>query len=169
MIIISPANLTPYIQQLSQLLVGCIDNDSSIGFLPPLSDQQAKAYWQTVNEDLQQQNKVILIMESQQKMVACVQLALVIKANGLHRAEVEKLMVDKSVRGKGIATKLMLAVEDKAKQINRTLLVLDTRKGDPASKLYLKLGFEMVGEIPNFALSASGSLDATVYFYKNIS
>jgi len=168
MIIISPTNLAPYIQQLSQLLVSCVDHDSSIGFLPPLSEQQAKTYWHTVNKELQHQSKVILIMESQEQVVACVQLALVTKANGLHRAEVEKLMVRKSARGQGIATKLMLAVENKANQLKRSLLVLDTRKGDSASRLYLKLGFEMAGEIPNFALSASGDLDATVYFYKEL-
>ncbi len=166
--IISPTEITPYRHQLSQLLSNCVDNDSSIGFLPPLSIKQADTYWQTVEQAIEQQSKVLLMMASQTKILACVQLALVTKANGLHRAEVEKLMVDKSARGQGLAKKLMSALEDKAQQLSRSLIVLDTRKGDPASSLYLKFGYQIAGEIPSFALSASGSLVTTVYFYKEL-
>ena len=166
--IVSPTDITPYIQQLSELLASCVDLDSSIGFLPPLTREQAQAYWQIVNQELEQQSKIMFLMTSQDQIVACVQLALVGKTNGLHRAEIEKLMVCKTARDKGVATLLMQALEAKAKQLNRSLLVLDTRKGDPASSLYLKLGYQVAGEIPHFALSASGSLDATVYFYKEL-
>ncbi len=84
----------------------------------------------------------------------------------MHRAEVEKLMVHTKSRGKGIGKALMLELEEKAKNLNRSLLVLDTRKGDVASKLYEAIGYSLGGEIPNFALSSNGGFDSTLYYYK---
>jgi len=169
MTLISPNDITPYLSQLTQLLISCVDSDSSIGFIPPLTPTDANNYWQDVNEEVRQGSKIIFLMHLDQQVTGCVQLALISKENGLHRAEVEKLMVDKKYRGKGIAKQLMLTLESAAKQNQRSLLVLDTRKGDVASKLYLALDYKVAGEIPNFALSASNKLDTTVYFYKELS
>ena len=48
------------------------------------------------------------------------------------------------------------------------LLVLDTRLGDAAERLYARMGYQRVGVIPKFSLSSAGSLDATVIFYRNL-
>ena len=102
------------------------------------------------------------------KVIGSVQLSLCGKANGRHRAEVEKLMVHTSERGQGIARQLMAFMEQQAGPLQRSLLVLDTRLGDTASFLYRKLGYIEAGQIPEFALSSTGELDATVYFYKQL-
>ena len=62
----------------------------------------------------------------------------------------------------------MTAVEEAARAAGRTLLVLDTRRGDSAEQLYLNLGYTAAGVIPRYARSASGSLDDTVYMYKEL-
>ena len=88
--------------------------------------------------------------------------------NAKHRAEVMKLMVHRRARGQGIGRALMLGLEEEARRVGRTLLVLDTRAGDAAERLYARLGYTRVGVIPRYARSASGSLDDTVYFYREI-
>lgn len=50
----------------------------------------------------------------------------------------------------------------------RTLLVLDTRSGDPSESLYTLLGYTTAGVIPGYARSASGQLDATTIMYQHL-
>jgi ribosomal protein S18 acetylase RimI-like enzyme len=164
--IISPQEITPFISPLTQLLINCVDKDSSIGFIEPLSNEEALRYWNTVNEELSTEGKLIFLATKGEEILGCVQLSLAIKANALHRAEVEKLMVNRNSRGQGVAKKLMQALENAAMVKKRSLLVLDTRKGDIASNLYKRLGYIIGGEIPNFAQNSEGKLESTLYFYK---
>ncbi len=62
----------------------------------------------------------------------------------------------------------MQIAEKQVKLENRSLITLDTRKGDPSNKLYLSLGYIIAGRIPKYAKSANGSLDTTVFYYKCI-
>ncbi|MDP9313761.1 MAG: GNAT family N-acetyltransferase, partial [Chloroflexota bacterium] len=71
-----------------------------------------------------------------------------------------------SARQQGLGRALMLAVELAARQAERSLLVLDTRQGDVAERLYRSLGYVEAGVIPQYARSANGKLDACVFFYK---
>jgi hypothetical protein len=50
----------------------------------------------------------------------------------------------------------------------RTLLVLDTRHGDPSETLYRSLGYQAAGIIPRYARSASGELHATILMYRDL-
>jgi len=52
-----------------------------------------------------------------------------------------------------------------ARQYGRTLLVLDTRQGDPSELLYRKLGYTRAGVVPGYAGSADGTLAATAFYY----
>ena len=94
------------------------------------------------------------------------QLVRATKANALHRAEIEKLMVHPDFRQQGIAMQLLILAEQKARELNLKLLLLDTRTGDVSEQLYIKSGFERAGHIPQFALSHNGVLNATTLFYK---
>jgi hypothetical protein len=46
------------------------------------------------------------------------------------------------------------------------LLALDTRQGDTAEQLYRTLGYQEGGVIPDYALSATRTLDSTIFFYR---
>lgn len=50
----------------------------------------------------------------------------------------------------------------------KSLLVLDTVSGSGAERLYLKVGWTRVGEIPDYALMPDGALCPTTYFYKRL-
>jgi ribosomal protein S18 acetylase RimI-like enzyme len=73
-----------------------------------------------------------------------------------------------SHRNRGAATALMLAAEQVAIDRGRTLLVLDTAAEDGASKLYEKLGFQLTGIIPDYALKPHGGLTGTMIYWKRI-
>lgn len=46
--------------------------------------------------------------------------------------------------------------------------MLDTHQGEPSEAFYPSLGYHRAGVIPNYALSADGTLRSTVLFYKEL-
>lgn len=148
--------------QLADLLVAVVDDGASIGFLPPLAPSEAHAYWRGVLKP----NTVLLLAEEHGAIIGSAQLHLEPRANGNHRAEVAKVMVSPLARRRGLGRSLMLRLEEIARRERRTLLVLDTRDGDPSNDLYRSMGYLEVGKIPGYARSASGNLHATVFYYK---
>nr|WP_246079457.1 GNAT family N-acetyltransferase [Paenibacillus piri] len=149
-------------EELSKLLIRVVEDGASIGFLPPLHAAEANSYW----ENVLQPEVVLYVARLHHRIVGTVQLQLCIKPNGSHRAEIAKLMTHPDYRRSGIGRSLMHTVEERALQEGRSLLVLDTREGDPSNRLYASLGFIQAGRIPNYALSANGELHATILYYK---
>jgi GNAT superfamily N-acetyltransferase len=88
--------------------------------------------------------------------------------NQPHRAEIAKLLVHRDARRRGIATRLMEAVERVARLERRTLLTLDTQEGGAAERLYASLGWTRAGVVPGYALSPDGALAGTTLFYKSL-
>lgn len=152
--------------ELATLLIDAVESGASIGFLAPLAADEAIRYWTSVSESL---TRITFVAESGRKIVGSVQLDLCDRANGDHRAEVMKLMVHRSARRQGIGRALMVAVEQAALGQGRTLLVLDTRSGDPSESLYRSMGYQAVGAIPRYARSSNGELHDTVLYYKELS
>ncbi len=153
---------------LIPLLQDVVDDGASIGFIAPLSAAEARAYWQSILPPLRAGHKVMFIAKIDDAIVGSVQLALEPRANGRHRAEVQKLMVHTAARGQGVGRALMTAIEAAAHEHRRTLLVLDTLHGCVAEGLYVRLGFIKVGVIPRYALSSTGNLDDTVLYYREL-
>ena len=155
-----------YLDSLVDLLHDSVNGGASVGFLPPLDLAEARAYWQGVLADVAAGSRLLLAAFAGDQMAGSVQLDLVQKPNGRHRAEVVKLLVHSRYRRRGMAQALMQAAEDQARQHSRTTLVLDTRQGDLAEGLYRKLGWTEAGVIPRYALNGDGGVDPTVFFYK---
>jgi acetyltransferase len=168
-ILLHPEDAARWLPQLITLLQDAVDGGASVGFLAPLSDADACQYWTQVFFEIGQRNRIVLAAVQQDQVVGSVQLALGTMPNALHRAEVQKLLVRRSHRRHGIGQALMAAVEEAARQAGRHLLVLDTRLGDDAQRLYTRMGYLQVGVIPQFARSSTGTLDATVIFYRDLS
>jgi ribosomal protein S18 acetylase RimI-like enzyme len=154
--------------ELVALLQDAVAGGASIGFLPPLSDDEATASWDGIINDLASEKRVLLVAVQDGQVVGSVQLEPAGRANGAHRAEVQRLIVHRSARRQGLGRALMDALEEHARTIGRTLLVLDTREGDPSETLYARCGYTRVGVIPRYARSVTGALDGTVYYYKHL-
>jgi ribosomal protein S18 acetylase RimI-like enzyme len=139
-----------------------------LGFLPPLSTEEAQNYWRRVAEGVQAGALVLFVARNgtSREVVGSVQLALAPQTNGRHRAEVAKMMVHQSARRQGVARQLLLFLEKHAAELGRTTLVLDTRQGDAAEQLYQSLNYQVAGVVPDYAQSGDGSLHATVIYYK---
>lgn len=154
--------------ELIALLHDAVASEASIGFLPPLREEEARQFWSDNFQEVAQGTRIILVARDAGRVVGSVQLALATKPNALHRAEVQKLLVLQSQRRRGTGRALMQAIERAAREHERTLLVLDTRQGDVAEHLYRTLEYQEAGVIPSFALNPAGTLDATVVFYKEL-
>ncbi|WP_206060546.1 GNAT family N-acetyltransferase [Nitrincola alkalilacustris] len=155
------------LMQLSELLIDAIEGGASVGFLSPVSRSSIELYWQGVLSALDK-GLVLLLAEEEGRIVGSVQLDPCQKENGRHRAEVQKLFVLRSHRGRGISSLLMQATEEQATALGRTLLHLDTLAGSPAESIYQHLGWQRVGEIPDYAAEPGGVLFPTVIFYKKL-
>lgn len=151
-----------HLKELSELLIMVVEDGASIGFLPPMEKADAEKYWESVLSP----EVILLVAKLNNQIVGSVQLQLSTKQNGSHRAEIAKLMTDPGYRRNGIGRLLMQKVEEIAKQQDRSLLVLDTREGDPSNHLYTSLGYTQAGRIPNYAQSENGELAATIFYYK---
>lgn len=165
--IVRPEDKTVF-PELINLLQDTVSSGASVGFLPPLSEEDAHQYWSGVIQEVAEGTCVLLVARDSGCIVGSVQLALATKPNALHRAEVQKLFVLQRQRRRGIGRALMQAVEQVAREYGRILLVLDTRQGDMAEQLYRKLGYREAGVIPAYARSATGTLDGTILFYKSL-
>ena len=154
-------------EELSALLMDAVEGGASVGFLSPLSPEEAAGYWRSVADALSW-GLELLVAKDGGRTVGTVQLAPCGKPNGRHRAEIQKLFVLSEYRGQGIGSALMAATEDRARRIGRSLLVLDTHTGSKAEALYVRLGWERAGIIPDYAASPDGVLHATTFFYKRI-
>ncbi|MFK8256646.1 GNAT family N-acetyltransferase [Erwinia sp. AnSW2-5] len=153
--------------ELCDVLDGCVAQGASIGFVER-NAQAMHNFWQDVVLSLACGDKQLLVAKREGRIVGTVMLVLAMPANGVHRAEVIKLLVHPDARRGGIARQLMLQAEARAGEQGRSLLVLDTRSGDVAEPLYLSLGWQVAGQIPGYARSTAGVMDATTIMYKVI-
>jgi len=153
---------------LADLLVDCVEDGASVGFMHPLARQKAVAFWRRVADGVAAGERVLLIAEDTTGIIGTVHLLLALPENQPHRADLTKMLVHPRARRRGLGTALMRAAEDMARDCDRTLLVLDTVTGSDADRLYARLGWVRVGEIPDFALLARGGLWGTMVFYKKL-
>jgi len=152
--------------RLAVLLQDAVHNGASVGYLAPLSDADALAYWDAIMPTLATPQRILLVAEVDGEIAGTVQLVLETRPNGNHRAEVSKLLVHTAYRRRGIARALMQHIEAEARAAGRTLLVLDTQTGEPAEDLYARLGYARTGIVPAYARFPDGRLGATTFMHK---
>ena len=155
------------VEELATLLLDAVDDNAGISFMKGLLRDEATAWWRRTLKAATPRT-VILAARDESGLVGTVQLQPAWPPNQPHRADVAKLIVHRRARGKGIARRLMEALERHAREQRFTLLLLDTCKGGSAEQLYSSMGWIRVGEVPGFALNPDGSLCDTVFFYKKI-
>jgi acetyltransferase len=156
------------IQQLADLLVDAVDSGASVGFLPPLKESDALDYWRTVIAAMRDGRRILLVAADGDLMQGSVQIDLETRANGNHRAEAIKLFVHRRARRQGLAKALMAELESIARNRGRTLLLADTRKGGEAEKMCEALGYVKFGEVPDYARTGDGRLNASSFFFKQL-
>lgn len=156
------------IPRLSAILAACVDEGAGVSFLPPLTPEAARAFWQDTARGVAAGDKVLLTGWVDGVLAGTVTLALAWPQNQQHRADVIKLLVHPGVRRHGLARRLMARLEHAALRAGRPLLTLDTRAGDRAEQLYRSMGWTELGRLPGHALNMNGTYDETVFMWKRV-
>jgi len=157
------------IEQLAEVLLDCVEGGASVSFMWPLPRERALGFWRGVAEGVVRGERVLLVAEDLGgAVVGTAQLILSQPDNQPHRADVAKMLVHRRARRRGLAQRLLTALEAEACREGKTVLVLDTVTGGDAERLYARGGWQRVGEIPNYALMPDGQPCATTYFHKQL-
>lgn len=157
-----------HVAQLTALLCDCVEGGASVGFMQPLSPAQAQAFWHKVNRGLVAQERALLVATDEAGIVGTVQLVLDQPDNQTHRADLCKMLVHRRARRRGLGETLMTGAEQLARECDKQLLVLDTATGSDAQRMYARLGWTLVGDIPGYARWPEGGLCGTTIFYKHL-
>lgn len=153
---------------LADVLLDCVAGGASVGFMATLTRDRAIAFWQRVAEDVAASRRALLVAIDTIGICGTVQLVLDLPDNQPHRADLCKMLVHRRVRRRGVGAALMTAAEQLARDCGRSLLVLDAVTGGDAARLYAKLGWTRVGDVPRFALMPDGAPCGTTYFYREV-
>src|SRR5689334_20341203 len=86
--------------QLADLLLDVVEGGASVNFVMPFSKADSLRYWSRLDASLANGERIILAGWDGDTLIGSVQLALATQPNGLHRAEVQKLLVHRSARGR---------------------------------------------------------------------
>jgi ribosomal protein S18 acetylase RimI-like enzyme len=156
------------IDALADVLIDCVEGGASVSFMHPLSRAQAVAFWRGVADGVDRNERALLVAEDEAGICGTVQLVLAQPDNQPHRADLSKMLVSRRARRLGLGAALMQAAEAMAAECGKTLLVLDTITDSSAARLYERLGWTRVGEIPDYALMPYGGLSGTTVYYRRV-
>jgi GNAT superfamily N-acetyltransferase len=157
-----------HVEALADVLIDCVNGGASVSFMAPLSLERALAFWRGVAQGVGAGERAILVAEDAQGICGTVQLVLALPENQPHRADLAKMLVHRRARRQGLGAALMYAALDAARQCGKSLLVLDAVTGGDAARLYERLGWRRVGEVPGYALMPRGGLCGTTFYYRNV-
>jgi GNAT superfamily N-acetyltransferase len=154
------------IEELSDVLVDCVEGGASVSFMLPIARATAMAFWREAAASVGRGERILLIaQDAAMHIVGTVQIILAQAENQPHRADIAKMLVHRRARRNGVGAALLAAAEKAARDAGKTLLVLDTASGE-AERLYAKLGWLRCGVIPGYALLPGGGLCDTTFYYR---
>ncbi len=154
-------------RSLSHVLIACVEQGASVGFMQPLDSETAEAFWLGMLDSAERGERILLVAEvpDSRTVVGTVQVILAMPPNQPHRGEIAKMLVHPDARHQGVGEALMRAAEAAAAEAGKTVLILDTASAD-AERLYERLGWQNVGVVPRYALGPRGGFVDTRIYYK---
>jgi ribosomal protein S18 acetylase RimI-like enzyme len=158
------------LEDLSQILALSVAEGAAISFMTPLSLEDASLFWSgNVQPEVVAGRRILFGAERAGNLLGTVQLLTAMPHNQFHRCEIAKMIVHPQARRLGIGRSLMNRALNRAGELGKTLVTLDTRTGDVAEPLYASIGFEVAGVIPDFAWNPDGKAKhATTYMFRHI-
>lgn len=165
---LTPAEISDCIGDLSSILIDCVEGGASVSFMAPLTRDRADAFWTRTRSRVAAGTSELLVAQLDGSLVGTVQIVMSPAENQAHRADLAKMLVHRQARRRGVGRALIIAAENLARHLGKTLLVLDTVSGSEAERLYKSLNWITVGRIPGYALFPDGRPCDTTYFYKDL-
>jgi GNAT superfamily N-acetyltransferase len=154
--------------ELAAVLVDAVAHGASVNFLAGFGEADAVAFWRSQIPGVAAGSRTLFVAEVAGAIAGTAVLTLAPQPNAPHRAEVGKMLVHSSLRRRGIASRLLDAVEEAARGSGRTLLLLDTETGSAGDRLYRSCGWTEYGIVPGHALKPDGVPAPTTFFYKQL-
>jgi GNAT superfamily N-acetyltransferase len=152
---------------LAEVLLDCVAGGASVGFMADVTAAEAADFWRAMIAEVRAGRTHLFAAFDDGRPIGTVLLQPCWKPNQPHRADVAKLLVRRDARRGGAASRLMDALEARARALGRTLLTLDTASS-AAEALYQGRGYVRAGEIPDYALMPDGAFCTTVLYYKRL-
>jgi GNAT superfamily N-acetyltransferase len=165
---ISSTDLELQLSAFASLLSESVHSGASLGFLPPLARTEAATYWLSLRPELRAGSRVLLAAYVDGALVGSGQLALPAWPNARHRAEVQKLLVAPTLKGRGVGGSLLAALHAGARERGRSLILLNTRRGEPPESFYKALGYRVAGVIPGYSIGPAGQRVDSVTLYHEL-
>jgi GNAT superfamily N-acetyltransferase len=159
---------TREIDELADVLIDCVEGGASVSFMHPLTRERAVAFWRQVAHDVAAGSRALLVADDAHGICGTVQLVLNLPENQPHRADLAKMLVHRRARRTGLGAALLQAAESTARDLGKTLLVLDAVTGGDAARMYERLGWVRVGDIPGYALWPRGGFCSTTVYYRKL-
>ena len=155
------------IEGLADVLLDVVEGGASVSFMHPFTRDKAIAFWRGIAKGVAAGERAIVIAEDEHGVCGTAQLILALPENQPHRADLSKMLVHRRARRRGIGEAVLRAAEDVARELGKSLLVLDTASAD-AERLYERGGWIKVGVIPDYALLPDGAFCDTIVFYRRL-
>ena len=156
------------IDELAELLIDCVQGGASVSFMHPLTRDRAVAFWRRVAQDVVDRRTCAAGRRRCARPVR-------------HRAARARAARKPTAPGRsgedagaspgaapGVGGRWLRAAEATARDCGKTLLVLDAVTDGDGARLYERLGWVRVGDIPGYALFPQGGLCSTTLFYRNL-
>jgi GNAT superfamily N-acetyltransferase len=156
------------VEALAGILIDCVEGGASVSFMAPLTWERSTKFWRMVARDVAEGKRAVLVADDAQGICGTVQLVFDMPENQPHRADLVKMLVHRRARRRGLGAALMKAAEATARDCGKTLLVLDAVTGGGGARLYERLGWTRVGDIPAYALMPDGTPCGTTYYYRSL-
>ena len=166
--VLTAAEAEARLDELSDILVEAVALGASVNFMAGFSCDEGRVFWRKQLPGLAHGEKRLFVGDDGERLVATVMLAFAPQPNAPHRAEVSKMLVLSRARRQGLGRRLLMRVEEAAREAGRTLLMLDTESGSAGDRLYRSCGWTEIGRVPGHAFRPDGRLAETTLFYKQL-
>ncbi len=152
---------------VAELFYEVVLGGASMGFVADLTQAQSLEFWNSKLAALGQ-DLVMFAAFDGELLVGFALLCRATMPNGLHRAEVQKVLTRPGYQRRGVASMLLSTLEEYAKTLELRLLFLDTEEDSVGESFYRAKGWIECGRMPEFAVDMKGVLFTTIFFYKLI-
>jgi GNAT superfamily N-acetyltransferase len=157
------------VEELSDVLIDCVEGGASVSFMLPMTRRKAEDFWRNAAASVACGERAVLVARNDSgAIVGTVQVLFGQPENQPHRGDVAKMLVHRHARRQGVGAALLAAAERCALEAGKTLLVLDTVTDSEGYRLYARNGWQRCGEIPNYALWPDGRPCPTTVFFKSL-
>ncbi|HEY4903628.1 MAG TPA: GNAT family N-acetyltransferase, partial [Candidatus Sulfotelmatobacter sp.] len=87
--------------------------------MTPFPKSAAEGFFEKILAEVETGGRILLAAFDRSRLVGTVQIVTALPPNQPHRAEIAKLLVLRSARGRGVATLLMRSAEECARGCNK--------------------------------------------------